>query len=104
MREHEIQQRILLAIGNRPGLRVWRNQTGALKNDRGQLIRFGCPGSADILGIMAPDGRFLAIEVKTDSGRQSDQQRHFQTMIENHGGLYILARSVEDVLGRLPGA
>lgn len=102
MKEHEIQQRILLAIGARPDLRVWRNNSGAVKNDRGQLIRFGCPGSADILGIMAPDGRFLAIEVKSDTGRQSDQQRHFQAMVENHGGLYILARSVDDVLRRLP--
>ena len=101
MTEHEIQQRILLALGAKPGVRVWRNNTGALTDINGRLVKFGLQGSADILGILAPNGRFLGIEVKSATGRQSDQQRNFQTMIESHGGLYILARSVDDAVSRL---
>ena len=100
--ERAVLHDILLAIGNRPDLRVWRNNTGQIPTPDGRVIRFGLPGSADILGIMKPTGRFLAIECKTDVGHQSDKQKHFQAMIETHGGLYILARSVTDVLSRLP--
>lgn len=59
---------------------------------------YGMPGVADILGIM-PDktGRFLAVEVKTPKGRQSAEQVLFQKRVELAGGVYILARSVEDV-------
>ena len=97
MTEHQIQQQIIASFGARPGMRIWRNNTGALRDERGHLVRFGLQGSADILGIMAPHGRLLAIEVKAGAGRQSEQQVRFQEMVTNHGGLYILARSVEDV-------
>jgi hypothetical protein len=98
MLEHEIQQRILLAIGSLPGLRVWRNNSGALIDERGKLVRFGLQGSADILGIIAPSGRFLGIEVKSATGRQTPQQKNFQSMVESMGGVYILARSVEEAM------
>ena len=98
MSETRIVNAILLALGNRPGLRVWRQNTGAIKDANGRLVRFGLIGSADILGILAPSGRFVAIEVKTATGRQSEQQRAFQQMIERHGGIYVLARSVDDAI------
>lgn len=97
MNEHVIQNRILLEIGSIPWLRVWRNNTGALFDRNNKLVKFGLQGSADILGIMKPHGRFLAIEVKTEKGRQSESQKRFQQMVEDMGGLYILARSPEDV-------
>lgn len=97
MRESVIQAQILEAIGALPWLRVWRNNTGALTDKRGQLITFGLRGSADIFGVMAPDGRFLAIEVKNQKGRQTQQQAAFEKMVSSMGGLYVLARSVDDV-------
>ena len=66
-----------------------------------KLVKFGLQGSADIIGLMKPHGRFLAIEVKTEKGRQSESQKRFQRMIEDMGGLYILARSPEDVIKAL---
>lgn len=42
-------------------------------------------------------GRFFAIEVKAPKGKQSDEQASFQKAVENAGGIYILARSLEDV-------
>ena len=102
--ERAILAEILLTIGSRPDLRVWRNNTGQIPTPDGRMIRFGLPGSADILGVMKPNGRFLAIECKTEIGKQSDLQKAFQAMIESHGGLYILARSVADVISRLPEA
>lgn len=101
--EAQIQADILLAIGSRPDMRVWRANTGVARDAKtGRRVRFGVPGQADIQGLLAPSGRALYIEVKSAKGRQSQQQRRFETMITKHGGLYILARSVQDVLDRLP--
>jgi hypothetical protein len=60
----------------------------------------GCyPGVADLYAIK--DGRSVWIEVKRPGGRQSDDQAQFQSEVEKHGGIYILARSVEDVKGAI---
>ena len=42
-------------------------------------------------------GRFLALEIKTDKGKQSEFQKAAQTAIEKSGGLYSIVRSVDDV-------
>ena len=78
-----------------PGLRIRRNNSG-MTSFADRMVRFGIPGQADITGIL-PDGRRLEIEVKSASGRQSNDQQNFQKMIERFNGLYILARSVNDV-------
>jgi hypothetical protein len=96
--EAELQAEILLAVGSRPDCRIWRNNTGVGRTLSGQrVIRFGLVGSADLLGILR-GGRFLAVEVKTAKGRQSEAQRNFQRMIESMGGIYVLARDVQTVV------
>lgn len=97
MSETNLVKAILLHIGARPDVRVWRNNTGCLTDRNGRPVFFGLTGSADILGIIAPEGRFLAIECKTPAGRQREAQKFFQKMVESMGGIYILARKVEDV-------
>ena len=101
MTESQIQRDILHYLATRTDLRAWRANAGAALSKRG-LVRFGVPGQADISGLFFNTGRRLEIEVKTATGRQSPQQRKFQTMIERFGGLYILARSVDDVRTALP--
>jgi hypothetical protein len=98
-REQAIQNLILREFGTKPWLRLWRQNTGAARFGR-QFVRFGVPGQADLSGIL-PGGRRLEIEVKSPTGVQSDEQRDFQALIERFGGVYILARSVEDVRRRL---
>ncbi len=88
---------ILLEISNdRYGIRAWRNETGMAISPTGHTIRYGLVGSCDILGVCR-GGRFLGIEVKTGSGRLRKEQEAFRDMIQRMGGLYILARSLEDV-------
>ena len=82
---------------------AWRNNTGSATVD-GRFIRYGHPGSGDILGVL-PDGRFLSVECKTATGRQSKAQKLFQKMVESRGGVYVLARSSDDLeraIGQLP--
>jgi hypothetical protein len=59
-------------------------------------VRFGIPGQADLTGLL-PGGVRLEVEVKGAAGRQTEEQRAFQRMIERFGGVYVLARSVDDV-------
>lgn len=94
--EAQIQFEILKAYGAHPRLRVWRQNTGAAMV-KGRMVRFGVPGCADILGVISPSGRFLAIECKKATGRQSEDQKRFERMVTSMGGLYVLARSVADV-------
>jgi hypothetical protein len=63
----------------------------------------GChPGIADRYAIK--DGVSVWIEFKKPGGRQSDYQKLFQAEVKRHGGVYILAKSVEDVIEGLKGA
>lgn len=93
--EHEIQQEILLEFGSRHDLKIWRQNTGKLSSGC-RFISFGVLGGGDISGIIK-GGRRLEIEVKNDKGKQRPSQKLFQQMIESMGGVYILARSVDDV-------
>lgn len=95
MTEKQLQNAILRAFGTLPGLRLWRANVGAARIGT-RTIRFGIRGQADLTGIVA-DGRRLEIEVKSATGRQTAEQRNFQEMIERFHGIYILARSVDDV-------
>lgn len=98
--EAEIQRAILREFGSgHPGLRVWRMNTGVAKRADGGVVRFGTPGQADISGIVSVGGRGvrLEIEVKSATGKQSADQKSYQSMITRLGGIYILARSVDDV-------
>lgn len=103
--ELAVQNAIRLEHGAGPA-RLWRNNTGALKDSTGRLVRYGlCPGSSDLIGlrtriITEADlgyrfAQFVAIEVK-DQGRLTEQQRAFLAMVTQAGGLAGVARSPED--------
>ena len=106
MSEQAIQQRIRLAV-SRGATRLWRNNTGRLRDERGQLVTFGlCPGSADLIGYrsvtITPDmvgqrlAVFAAVEVKAERGRPTPEQMAFLEHVAAAGGLAGIARSVED--------
>lgn len=75
---------------------LWRNQSGAYMKD-GFFIRYGVgqPGGSDLIGI-TPKGRFVAIEVKTATGRISPDQQNFIDFVRRNGGIAGVARSVAD--------
>jgi len=80
------------------GAVVWRNNVGMLQDQTGRPIRYGlCVGSADLIGI-APDGRFLAVEVKTATGRTTEAQDRFIAAVLRRGGRAGVARSASDAV------
>ena len=60
------------------------------------------PGLPDLQAVK--DGRTIYIECKTMTGRQSPKQCDFQEQLERHGGIYILARCVDDLFMVAPPA
>lgn len=88
-------------------LRIWRNnRVDAMvpgRNGKPRRVQAGIDGQADISGIIAPHGKRIEIEVKAGKDRMSDKQIAFKRMIEAHGGIYILAHSLADVVAALEG-
>ena len=105
MTEKQLQNLILLTFGTRHDMRLWRSNTGVARMGPRRIVRFGVPGQADLTGIL-PRGVRLEIEVKTNAGQQTPEQKNYQRIIERFGGVYVLARSVDDVwdaIGRYVG-
>lgn len=97
--EHQTQNAILQYLTVKKVF-AWRNNTGAMPIDAPggrRFIRFGAKGSPDIMAILPPNGRFLAIEVKGPRGVLSDAQKEFLSAVQNRGGYTIVAKSVDDV-------
>jgi hypothetical protein len=112
MNETTILQRIRLAIGRVPGLRLFRNNVGKLISQDCRLVSFGLhPGSADLIGwksvTITPDmvGKtvavFASVEVKTPTGAVKTDQANWQAQVEEAGGIAIIARSEQDALAGL---
>lgn len=87
------------------GVFCWRNNTTAHSHDytrkdgsRGKsFIRTGKPGSGDIIGMLPRNGRFLAIECKSAKGTASELQNRFRGDVVKNGGVYVLARGIDDL-------
>jgi hypothetical protein len=62
-------------------------------------------GSSDLIGWTPRNGVavFTAIEVKTDEGRLEPEQQHFIEVVNNSGGIAIVARSADEAVQLLNG-
>lgn len=100
-RESFVQREILRLYGAHPRIRLWRANAGRalVATAAGGLrsMQVNIPGCPDLIGWLAPTGRFLGIECKGDRGKLRPEQAAFRDRLEKDGGLYIVARSVEDV-------
>lgn len=95
---HQRLVSLILIELSKMGFRAWKNTTGTgLSMDGSRVIKFGVPGSPDIMGI-GPQGKFLGVEVKTGSGVLRQEQIAFRDMVRRQGGIFIEARSIEDVV------
>ena len=102
--ESQIQSAIRLALGQRDDVMLFRINVGKfrpLNGPQNRVIQSAPPGVPDLLGVLGPDGRAIAIEVKHVKGRQGPEQVAFQKAWEARGGLYVVARSVDDVIARI---
>ena len=113
--EQTIQQQIRLACSSGP-VRLFRNNTGTLRDGNGRPVQFGlAKGSADLIGwssvTITPEmvgqtvAVFTSIEVKSSTGRLRPEQQQWLDAVSAAGGIAGVARSVEDaraLLGAWP--
>lgn len=106
--EQSIQQHIRLACSRGP-VRLFRNNTGTLKDQHGRPVQFGlAKGSADLIGwttrTITPEmvgqqvAVFTSIEVKTPTGRVRPDQKQWLEAVQAAGGIAGVARSVDDAV------
>ena len=106
MTEQQIQQHIRLTCST-GATRLFRNNTGTLRDQHGRPVSFGlCKGSADLIGwttrtitqemVGQRIAVFTSIEVKAASGRLRPEQRQWLDAVQAAGGIGGVARSVDD--------
>ena len=106
------------ALNRLPGVRVARNNTGALRDATGRLVVFGLgTGSADLVGIVRmegddlrrlaamyglhgipPFGRVLALEVKLPGKRPRPDQARWARVVRSLGGFCCVVTSVDEAI------
>jgi len=96
MKETLIQRTILDGF-NQMGILALRYRNLRLKR-RPEPFTVGIP---DILALVLPRkakyGVLMFVEVKNEDGKQSPEQKIWQTRIESSGGIYVLARDWDTV-------
>lgn len=102
--ESKIQQEIVCWFNNNYCLKHHnpRNIIFAVPNGGSRDIREAMtlkntgllPGVSDL--IVIHNGEVLFVEVKIDTGRQSEQQKEFQNRVEQNGFKYHLVRSLDE--------
>jgi hypothetical protein len=80
-----------------------RTNSGSWQDDTGHYILGAKAGTSDKT-VCLPNGRFCAIETKSTKGTLTDAQRRYRARVERLGGIYIEARSREDVRAGLVAA
>jgi hypothetical protein len=88
---------------NYQGCHVWRTNSGMVtavnKYGKTHKVMLARAGTSDIIGI-APDGKFIAIEVKKPEtiGTVTDNQSRFIDEVLRHGGYAGVATTPEQAL------
>lgn len=99
MSETALVKRIQLEA-TKHGARLFRNNVGTLRDRFGAYIKYGlCVGSCDLIGWYL--GRFLAVEVKTEEGKLTEDQKNFIEAVNAGGGIAFVARSVDEFIKKL---
>jgi len=102
-----VQHPAMLAVGARPDVLVWRQQSGLFYSREGNPVRVGLPGMSDAGMIVSvtitPEmvGKTVGVavqpEFKTSAGRQRDAQANWQRAVEQRGGIYAIVRTADDM-------
>ncbi|MDD2863971.1 MAG: VRR-NUC domain-containing protein [Methylococcales bacterium] len=102
--ETALQNEIRLAVGKLKDTRLFRNNVGMING-----VQFGlCVGSSDLIGFQSVTvtsemvgqkiAVFTALEVKTQTGKASEPQTKFLSMVKKFGGIGAVVRSVDDAV------
>lgn len=94
--EHKIMNEIRLYCGQHDIL-CFRCNVGKVRTADGKWFDTGLPeGFPDLL--ILHNSKCIFCEVKTLKGKQREAQIKFMNIIREHGFIYIVARSVNDII------
>lgn len=93
--EAETKQQVLIWLGLRSDTLAYTVQPLVARDKWGRVMRAAPKGHSDILACIG--GRYVAIETKSATGRQNPDQKIFQQAVQRASGIYVLARSIDDV-------
>ncbi len=86
-----------IKVGNLSDVVLWPNNNGVATFESGAKVKYGLvKGCADLVGILGPHGRWLALEVKTGEAVATEEQRLFMALVRNMGGFACVVRSIEE--------
>lgn len=95
--ESELLAHAMTMLAVMPDVHVMRNNVGVAKFGK-RWVRYGLgKGSADIIAIVGPRGRFTGIELKSEDGRVSEDQEKWVQRVRQLGGVAGIADSLEGV-------
>ena len=101
-RETVLMNQIMAALAGT--CMVFRANVGTFKTKDGRYMATGKPkGFSDIHGHRKSDGKAFYIEVKTDEGKPTVQQRKFLKRMKETNSLAGIARSVQDAIEIVEG-
>ena len=107
-KEKDLQFAIKMALNRLPGVLLFRNNCGVARynspntgatsgSGRGQVVRYGlAPGSCDLIGLV--QGRFFALEVKSERGKCTPEQIAFIDLINKNGGFARVVRTIDEAI------
>lgn len=93
--EAALQAKIVKAL-QKLGAHVIRTNAGMTRNSAGDMINIGEAGRSDL--HVCFKGRFVALEVKTATGRLTDKQARYLEQVRAAGGIGEVVRSVDEAL------
>ena len=101
MKERDLQKTILDYLRLKKCL-VFKHVSTGIRIQGKHFIPFpmGEKGISDIIGC-TKKGQFLACEVKMKGNKATPAQFKFLKEVEEHGGIAILANSLDDVISQI---
>lgn len=91
---------VLIAVTALPDGMFWRQNTGTFRTmDGRRVVKVCATGAGDIMGVYRR--RAVAIETKPLKGKLRETQKIFRHAFEKAGGIYLVARSVDEALSGL---
>lgn len=108
-RENALQRDIQAAIGAERDLLLFKNSVGVAKfvTDEGRTyaVPFGLTkGAPDLIGVLAPRGRWFCLELKVPGEDATAEQRKVHGVWRSFGAFVRVVHSVEEARAALDAA
>ena len=102
--ESTLLREVRYTLGRAPDVTIWRNNTGKLRDDRGRVVTYGLAvGSSDLVGVLAPWGRLVCLEIKVKT-RLTAEQDAWLSLVRSKGAFGAVVHSTEEAEAALARA